>query len=88
MIFTLFKTQLTNMMEIPESLVIVMVLYYLATPAYQFWSGCQRYEYKYKALACITIASAVVSMILGIIVVLIAPSDHSALGKISVTESV
>lgn len=87
-IFTLFKTQLTNMMEIPESLVIVMVLYYLATPAYQFWSGCQRYEYKYKALACITIASAVVSMILGIIVVLIAPSDHSALGKISVTEGI
>lgn len=87
-IFKVFQNQMASMMALPNSLVYVMILYYLTTPAFQFWSGRQRYEYKYKALACITIASAVASMILGIAIVLIVPSDYSAISKITVTEGI
>ena len=75
-------------MELPSSLIYIMVLYYLTTPAFQFWSGRQRYEYRYKALALITILSALTSMIVGIIAVLNTPDGNSATVKIFVTEGI
>lgn len=86
--FQLFQKKLTSLMELPSSLIYIMVLYYLTTPAFQFWSGRQRYEYRYKALALITILSALTSMIVGIIAVLNTPDGNSATVKISVTEGI
>lgn len=86
--FQLFPKKLTSLMELPSSLIYIMVLYYLTTPAFQFWSGRQRYEYRYKALALITILSALTSMIVGIIAVLNTPDGNSATVKISVTEGI
>ena len=63
-----------------------MILYYLTTPAFQFWSGRQRYEYKYKALAYITIVSAVIAMFFEIVAVLLAPNAYSAISKVTVAE--
>ena len=86
--FQLFQKKLTSLMELPSSMIYIMVLYYLTTPAFQFWSGRQRYEYRYKALALITILSALTSMIVGIIAVLNTPDGNSATVKISVTEGI
>lgn len=86
--FQLFQKKLTSLMELPSSLIYIMVLYYLTTPAFQFWSGRQRYEYRYKALALITILSALTSMIVGIIAVLNTPDGNSATVKIFVTEGI
>lgn len=87
-VFQLFQKTFTSVMELPSSLIYIMILYYLATPAFQFWSGRQRYEYKYKALAYITVLSAVASMGIGIFAVLNTSDDNSAIIKISVTEGI
>ena len=70
LIFEIFKTPLLNMFEIPPVMVYVMVLYFLFVPAYQFWSGRQRYEYKYKALSIITVCIGLFSLLLGVLFVL------------------
>lgn len=88
LIFELFKEPLSKMMELPSGLIYIMIVYFLTVPAYQFWSGRQRYEYKYKALAIITIISAVVSMLLGIAMVLLVPQDQTAVAKISTAEGI
>ena len=48
----------------------------------------KRYEYKYKALSIITIVSAIVSLILGVIFVLNASTDNQAIARIRAMEGV
>ena len=57
-------------------------------PAYSFWSGRQRYEYKYKALTVITIGISVISMIIGVIAVVLSPDSSDAIAKVFATEGV
>lgn len=87
-IFCLFKQTFLKLFELPDALVYIMFIYFLFVPAYSFWSGRQRYEYKYKALTIITIAMSIVSMVLGIIAVVLTPSDSDAVAKVFATEGV
>lgn len=87
-IFSLFSNQISGWLDLPKSLVYLMLLYFAVVPAYQFWSGRQRYEFKYKALTVITILSAIISMILGIVAVLVAPESKDAVAKVYAAESV
>ena len=68
--FFALKKYVLSFTGLTESMVVIMLLYFFFVPAYQLWSGRQRYEYKYKALSIITIVSAIVSLILGVIFVL------------------
>ena len=87
-IFTLFKQQILVWLELPEIIIYLMLLQFLFVPAYSFCAGRQRYEYKYKALVCITIATAFSSMTLGIISVLNSDPDNAAVTRIIAMESV
>lgn len=86
--FCLLKPLFVNMFEMPESLIYIMILYFLVVPAYQFWSGRQRYEFKYKKLTILTIGSAVVSLIVGIVAVLLAGENNTAVARVCVMEGV
>ena len=88
LIFEIFKTPLLNMFEIPPVMVYVMVLYFLFVPAYQFWSGRQRYEYKYKALSIITVCIGLFSLLLGVLFVLNASSENEAIARVCAMEGV
>ena len=87
-IFALFERNFLELFEMPMSMIIIMGLYFLFVPAYQFWSGRQRYEYKYKALTVITICIGVFSLILGVLFVLVAPNNKSAIARICAMEGV
>lgn len=87
-IFCLFRQTFLKLFELPTVLVYMMFLYFLFVPAYSFWSGRQRYEYKYKALTLITIAISIISMVIGIIAVILTPSDSDAVAKVFATEGV
>ena len=49
--------------------VFLMFIEMSVTPALHFWSGRQRFEYKYKKLVLITLAKSLVNPILGVIMV-------------------
>ena len=50
---------------------IVMFGQMFFLPAYMYWSARQRFEYKYKALLVVTCLFALVSPVLGFVLVLI-----------------
>ena len=86
--FFALKKYVLSFTGLTESMVVIMLLYFFFVPAYQLWSGRQRYEYKYKALSIITIVSAIVSLILGVIFVLNASTDNQAIARIRAMEGV
>ena len=87
-VFTVFKQQILTWLELPEIIIYLMLLKFLFVPAYSFWAGRQRFEYKYKALVCITIANAISSMTLGIVGVLNSDPENAAVTRIIAMESV
>ena len=87
-VFLLFRRPLLNLFEFPEIAVDLMFLKFLFVPAYSYWSGRQRYEYKYRALASITVVSAVLSMMIGLFGVLYVDDSNAAITRIIAMEGV
>lgn len=87
-VFLIFRAPLLKLFEMPALAVYLMFLKFLFVPAYSYWSGRQRYEYKYKALTVITIVSAILSMAIGIIGVLHVDDSRAAITRIVAMEGV
>lgn len=87
-IYMCFKDYWLGLLELPSILVIVMLTGFLTVPAYSFWSGRQRYEFKYKALTIITIGNSVLALILGVIAVVMSPSSNTAIARICAMEGI
>ena len=87
-IFIIFRNPLLELFELPVLSVYLMFLKFFFVPAYSYWSGRQRYEYKYKALSIITIVSAIFSMAIGIVGVLHVDDSHAAITRIVAMEGV
>ena len=67
--------------------VILMFVEMAVTPALHFWSGRQRFEFKYKRLVAITLAKSALNPILGIIMVMIAAEkDLARVSSVVITE--
>jgi O-antigen/teichoic acid export membrane protein len=52
-------------------IVVLMFLEMLVTPALSFWSGKQRFEYKYQRLVAVTLAKSIANPIISVIAVLL-----------------
>lgn len=87
-IYLLFRNALTNFINMPYYLIILMFLYFLFTPAYNYWMGKQRYEFKYKSITLVMILSSIVSTVLAIGLVLISPDNLKSTFKLSATEGI
>lgn len=69
----------TGIFELEPFYMIVMFGQMFFSPAYMYWSARQRFEYKYKALFVVTCLMAVLSPMLGIVLVLILKQRAKAL---------
>lgn len=47
-----------DLLGLPHCLIVLMLVHFLLSPAYDFWLMRQRYEYKYKAAGIVTILTA------------------------------
>lgn len=72
----------SNLLGLPNGLIVLMLIGFLVAPAHDFWLARQRYEYKYKLSGCVTIGSAVLASALSVIAVL----GASSLGQENVAE--
>lgn len=88
LLFCCFSRTILEITDLSWMLVVILFLRFLLAPAYSYWSGRQRYEFRYKALTGITIGSALLSTTLGIIAVLSTEDQNRAIVKICVTEGV
>ena len=57
-LLVLFYPLIKDYLGLSEGLILLMFVYMLFYPAYQYWSTRQRYEYKYKLLTVWTILIA------------------------------
>ena len=70
-IYLLGKDFFNNIIGLSTIFMVLMFIEMAVTPALQFWSVRQRFEFKYKALVGITLAKSLLNPILGIVAVLV-----------------
>lgn len=87
-VFQVFINNIEGYFGMPAIFIYIMMLYFLFVPAYQLWAGRQRYEFKYKILTSITMGIAVLSLLIGIVLVVNSPSDRTALARVCAIEGV
>lgn len=82
-IYLAFQNFWNNIFNLPTTLIILMFIHILFMPSLQYWSGKQRFDYKYKMLIFVTLLMSVFAPIIGIIA--IKSSEHKAFAKIFAT---
>ena len=87
-IYFLFYRWLAAFIDMPIIMMMIMAMYFIFTPAYNYWLGRQRFEFKYIPITIAMIAVSLLSTILAISFVLLAPNDSKAIAKVLGTETV
>ena len=70
---------------LPNSLIVLMLIGFLFTPARDFWLSRQRYEYKYKLAGAVSIITAIMATLASIIAVVYMSNQNlkeTALGRL------
>lgn len=65
-----FRSMWNRLFELPTHIMCVMVIETLATTALLLWNGKKRFEFKYKSVVAITLAIAVLSPLLQLLLVM------------------
>ncbi len=87
-LLVLFYPLIKDYLGLSEGLILLMFVYMLFYPAYQYWSTRQRYEYKYKLLTVWTILIAFFQMVMGIVAVIYSVPEYQAVSKLYASEGV
>lgn len=74
-VVTIFCTSIYNFLKLPTKLILYMFLLLAFEAALSQWTVRNRFEYKYKATAIVTIVLAIVSPICGILGIYLFPAD-------------
>lgn len=85
--YLVFRNTVDRYLGLPKDLVCFLFLYFLLAPIYGYWSGRQRYEFKYKALTVVTILTGVASLGMSLVAVLNVPEQYDASAKIIGSEA-
>lgn len=80
-IYLIFQKPLNALIDMPSEMIMLLFADLLTYPALLFWSGRQRYEFKYRWLAIVTITMSVVNVAAGILSVYF--SDDKAMAKVA-----
>lgn len=70
----------SQMLGLPNLLIIAMFAELFFLPAFELWGAKQRFDYKYKSLVCVTIIAAFLNLTIGVLAVLL--SEHKAEARV------
>lgn len=68
-VYLLFREQFNSLFGLSTLLMLMMVAQMVLEPAMQFWSGKQRFAYRYKAVVLRTAIQSILNPLLGVIAV-------------------
>ncbi len=71
---------------LPNTLLWLMFLHFLLSPAQVFWLMRQKYEHRYRAAVTVTVLSALLSQAVAVLGVLYLPTPHKAAVKLWLSE--
>lgn len=87
-IYLIFYHWINPFINMPNILMLIMTLYFIFTPSYNYWLGKQRFEFRYKAVMLLVMGSALISTAISIVSVILAPDNMKAVAKIISAEMV
>lgn len=76
-IFSIAPDYWSQLFGLDKSLLVLMLIGFLVSPATEFWLARQRYEYRYIAASIVTIISAILASALSIVVVIVLHNKNS-----------
>lgn len=79
-VYLFFHEQINAFLEMNTVMVSLMFIQMLFQPAYELWTARNRFEYKYKKMAIVTMGIAIFNPVFGIIAVYLA--DNKALARV------
>lgn len=77
-IYFCFRDYVNDAVNLSTGLIIAMFLQVLFRPAFDFWSGKKRFQYRYGALVILTMSTTIVIVAVSIIAVLCARDNRGA----------
>lgn len=77
-IFFVTQNAWSDILGLAPHLIFLMFIEMAVTPALSFWSGRQRFEYKYRKLVIVTLCKSIVNPVLGLIMVSLAEDKATA----------
>lgn len=80
LVYILFPNFWNNIFQLPSILMIAMFVHILIYPSLQYWSGHQRFNYKYRMLIFVTLLISILEPLLNIVA--IKASQYKAPAKI------
>lgn len=83
-IYIPFQNYWSNLLGLSKTIIWLMIAELLVEPAINFWSGRQRFDYKYKRMVGVTLLKSALNPILGLILVLAARNDKATIRIFSV----
>ncbi|MGN1114623.1 MAG: oligosaccharide flippase family protein [Oscillospiraceae bacterium] len=83
-IYLPFQDFWSNLLGLSKLVLWLMIAELMVEPALQFWSGRQRFEYKYKTMVSVTLLKSALNPILGLILVILARDDKATARIVSV----
>lgn len=84
LIYLLFHKQLNVLFGLSTMIMLAMFLEMALSPAFGFWSGKKRFEYRYREVIAVTLAMSFVNPIIGVAAVML--SDNK--GEVKIIASV
>ena len=79
-VYLIFCNMWSKLLGLSPVYIVLMFIEMYFRPSLLFWSGRQRFEYKYKRLVAVTIAKSVLNPLLGLFLVMI--MQDRALGRV------
>lgn len=70
LLYWFFRQFWNQLFGLPTLLMVLMFVQLLVFPAFQFWSGRQRFEYHYRGLVLLTLAQCILNPVVGVIAVM------------------
>ena len=77
-VFLVTQNTWSSVLGLAPHLIFLMFIEMAVTPALSFWSGRQRFEYKYRKLVIVTLCKSIVNPVFGLIMVSLAEDKATA----------
>lgn len=69
-VFWLLRSRLSELLGMPVCVIVAMFVEMAMTPAFGFWSGKKRFEYRYREVIAFTLVLAILSPVVGVLTVM------------------
>ena len=79
----------SELLGLTPAFIFMMFLEMAVTPALQFWSGRQRFEFRYRRLVAVTLAKSIANPLLGLIMVVLSQEkDIARVASVVIVEAI